>query len=123
RFGFHVSDSRVYRRMRELASEGELARLSNGLYYRRAANDAELFDAFEQRSRELIRLARRANLNDFASDELYLLARYFEVTDRPSAARNVLEVLLDRGGDPAVFQEWQGLYERVVDELERDAGE
>lgn len=123
RFGFQVSDSRVYRRMRELAAESELARLSNGLYYQRMADDTDLFAAFEKRSRELIRLARRANLTDFDSDELFMLARYFDHTDRPSAARNVLEVLLDRGGDPEVFETWKRLYQTVVDELERDAGE
>ncbi len=122
RFGFVVSDSRVYRRMRELASASDLGRLSNGLYYLTAEEDAELFERFDRRRREMIRLARRANLSDFDSRELHLMARFFAEIDRPSSARNVLEVLLERGGDPAVYRRWRGLYDRVVDQLESRPG-
>lgn len=122
RFGFDVSDSRVYRRMRELADNERLGRLSNGLYYLTADDDSELFERFDKRRREMLRLARRANLSDFESQELYTMARFFDQIDRPSAARNVLDVLLERGGDPEVYRQWRALYDRVVDELESRPG-
>ena len=117
RFGFDISDSRVYRRVRELTDRNDLGRFSTGLYYLAEDDESRLFELFRKRDHELLRLAQGGNLQEFDSDELFLLARYLREAGHPSAALDALDELISRGGHPKRVDEWKKLSHEIDRQL------
>jgi hypothetical protein len=119
-FGFDVRESRVYRRARELADRGDLRRFPNGLYFPAGLSDAEVFALLDERSEELRRAARRADVAKYPRSDLWLLARYLSEAGHLEEAISVLDELIAQATEEEVEPEWQTLRSDV--EARRESG-
>ena len=111
-FGFEVSDSRVYRRIRDLCDQGRIGRLSSGMYYPAGLEDEELVALFARRVDTLAETVEEADTSDWSSDELWVLARLFRREGREDLALQLLECLVDR--DDPRRQQWVSFRDRVT---------
>ena len=76
---------------------GTLRRLPGSLYCPAAMDDETLLEALERQDNKLRRLLDFSDLPDFASEDLWLLTRYFYGQNRFSQAGKLLEMVLERG--------------------------
>jgi RNA polymerase sigma factor (sigma-70 family) len=120
-FGFDVRESRVYRRARELADRGELRRFPNGLYFPAGLSDAEVFALLDERSEDLRRAARRADVAKYPRSDLWLLARYLSDAEHLEEALLVLDELIGQASDDEGNTEWEELRREV--ESRRESGQ
>jgi hypothetical protein len=112
RFGFEISDSRVYRRLRDLCDQGEVGRLSCGMYYPAGLTDEQLVELFGRRADTLAEALEESDTADWSADELWVLARAFRREGLEELAGQLVEELVGRE-DPR-REQWESFRDEVT---------